>query len=135
MHSRYMLRKVPIVLLAQVNGEDAGTVLLDELTTGIGYVYYIAVARNHRTAGIGGKLLDMAMDRLRSEGMDEVYAVRDEENQAAEQLFGSRGFSEVDLHSFSERFGFWQAWGLRRRMTMVYGELLMGRKLGGKKGF
>lgn len=133
LHARYMLRSVPTVILATVEGRDSGTMLLDNLTPAIGYVYYIAVAREYRHGGIGGRMLDYALTRMKREGKEEMYAVRDSENKAAGHLFGSRGFSEVDLKDFSKRFGFWRAMRLRRRMTMVYGELLMSKSLQGVK--
>lgn len=127
MHAKYILKRADIALLATIDGNDAGLILVDRITSTMGYVFYIAVSRAYRRQGIGGALLDRAIGIMEEEGMKDIYAVRDEENMAAERLFGSRLFKGVSLHEFSKNYGFWQSRRLRRRMTMVFGETMMRR--------
>lgn len=130
MHARYTLKRADIALVATAGGREKGLVLIDRLTPKIGYVYYIAVARDFRHMGLGGRLLDSALRLMREEGIEEVYAVREEDNIGAQALFNSRKFEEVNLHDFTRRFGYLRSLRLRRQMTMVRGETLMRKELG-----
>ncbi len=128
-HARYKLKRVDVVRVARVAGEDAGLIMIQRLEPDIGYVYYIAVARKHRHHGIGGTLLDDAIEMMKEEGMREVYAVRDEGNIGSQKLFESRQFEALEMNEFLERFGRRKAMSLKRRMTLVSGEVLLRRGL------
>ncbi len=128
-HAQYKLKRVDVVRVAGVAGEDAGLIMIQRLEPHIGYVYYIAVARKHRHHGIGGMLLDDAIEMMKEEGMREVYAVRDEGNIGSQKLFESRQFETLEISEFSERFGWRRAMSLKRRMTLVSGEVLLRRSL------
>ncbi len=128
-HARYKLKRVDVVRVDMVAGEDAGLIMIQRLEPDIGYVYYIAVARKHRHHGIGGTLLDDAIEMMKEEGMREVYAVRDEGNIGSQKLFESRQFETLEMNDFSERFGRRKAMSLKRRMTLVSGEVLLSRSL------
>lgn len=128
-HARYKLKRVDVVRVARVAGEDAGLIMIQRLEPNIGYVYYVAVARRHRHHGIGGTLLDDAIKMMKEKGMSEVYAVRDEGNIGSQKLFESRQFETLEMDEFSERFGWRRAMRLKRKMTLVSGEVLLRRSL------
>lgn len=128
-HAKRTLREVPIVRAAEVDGAILGVSLLERLVPEAGYVYYLAVAQAHRHRGIGGVLLDDALRIFRRDGAQVVYGAVEEENQASLALFRSRGFRPVERKETSYRDGGLGAWGLRRRMWLVGGEVLMGFRI------
>ena len=86
-----------IVLVA---ADDAGAVLgysaairaLDE-----GEILNVAVAAGARRHGIGGLLLDSALDSLRASDVRKVYLEVRESNEPAKTLYRSRGFSPLSI--------------------------------------
>lgn len=58
-----------------------------------------------------------------------VYAAAEEENAASIALFLSRGFRSVERRERGYLEGGLGAWGLRSRMWIVSGEVLLGRRL------
>src|SRR2546427_11622861 len=58
MHSRRTLRDIELVRAAMSSGKPVGLVMLKMLMEGVGYVYYIAVAKASRKKGIGKLLLE-----------------------------------------------------------------------------
>jgi len=125
-HAKRTLREATTVRAAQVGGVLAGVAMLERLVPEVGYVYYVAVGAAFRRRGIGGRLLDDALERFRREGADVVYAAVDEENVASLALFRSRGFRRVERKERGYREGGLGAWGLRSRMWLVSGEVLLG---------
>lgn len=115
----------------EVDGVPAGLCMLKVLEKEIGYVYYIAVARDYRKRGIGGALLDDALHCFRGLEVMEVYASM--ENEDAARLFGSKGFTRTDFGRVSDRYGFLHALSLYKSMLAVPGEVLMHLDLGGPK--
>ena len=128
-HAKRTLRDVQVVRGAEVGGELVGVAMLERLVPEVGYVYYIAVASAHRRAGIGGVLLDDAIERFRREGAQILYAAVQSDNAPSLALFTSRGLREVARKERNYQEGGLGAWGLRSRMRLVYGELLLGRRL------
>ncbi len=128
-HAKRTLRTVSVVRAALVGGELAGVSLLERLGPEVGYVYYLAVGARHRRTGIGGLLLDDALERFRSEGVVVVYGAVEEENRSSRRLFESRRFRLVDRNETSYRLGGLGAQGLRTRMWIVHGEVLYGLRL------
>ena len=55
----------------------------------------LAVHSAHRSAGIGGKLLDTMLAKLRESGAENVYLEVRESNASARKLYESRGFEEI----------------------------------------
>lgn len=79
--------------------EDAGGVVA-------GYAIAIAVAdeaeilnlavhEQKRQHGVGGKLLDSTVEKVRMRGAEQIYLEVRESNEAARKLYTSRGFGEV----------------------------------------
>ena len=55
----------------------------------------LAVRPVDRGAGLGGKLLDAAIDEATSRGAEQVFLEVRESNDSARRLYASRGFKEV----------------------------------------
>ncbi len=128
-HAKRTLREVPLVRVAELAGEVVGVALLDRLVPRVGYVYYIAVLARHRGEGIGSRLLADALDRFRPAGVEVVYAAVRAENAPSRALFEHRGFQTVARKERLWSEGGLGAWGLRSRMRLVPGEVLLGLRL------
>jgi ribosomal protein S18 acetylase RimI-like enzyme len=87
------------------------------------------VGETVRHQGIGGLLLDDALARFRSEGARIVYGAAEEDNTTSIALFRSRGFRVVERDEPGLKEGGLGAWGLRSRMMLVSGEVLLGLRL------
>lgn len=128
-HAKRTLRDITHVRGAEVSGELVGVSMLERLAPEVGYVYYLAVLSAVRGHGIGARLLDDALERFARDGITVVYAAAEVDNVPSRKLFASRGFREVERHEPSYREGGLGAWGLRSRMRVVPGEVLLGRRL------
>jgi L-amino acid N-acyltransferase YncA len=128
-HAKRTLREVPTVRAATPDGEVLGVSLLDRLAPEVGYVYYIVVLSAHRGRGIGRALLDDALAIFRRTGAWVVYAAVQADNVPSRRLFERRGFRTVERKETGWREGGLGAWGLRSRMRLVPGELLLGLRL------
>jgi len=128
-HAKRTLRRVSIVRGALDGDRLVGVSMLEDLAPGVGYVYYIAVSRDHRKLKVGSFLLDDALGRFRSQNAEIVYAAAEEDNAASLALFRSRGFRVVERNELGYREGGLGAWGLRSKMMVVSGEVLLGVRL------
>jgi ribosomal protein S18 acetylase RimI-like enzyme len=128
-HAKRTLRTIGRVRAAHLEGALAGISMLDRLTPEVGYVYYLAVGEAFRGRGVGGALLDDAIELFRNEGARILYGAAEEENEPSLKLFRSRGFRPIEPAERGFREGGLGAWGLRSRMMLVHGEILMGRFL------
>jgi len=129
-HAKRTLRSATWVRAVVRDGEVAAVSVLERLDPEVGYVYYLSTAVSHRRSGLGGRLLDDALELFRREGIKVVYGAAEEENAASIALFRSRGFRPVERKELGFREGGLGAWGLRSRMTLVGGEVLLGLRLG-----
>lgn len=130
-HARRTLQSIDVVRAARTaEGEDAGLVMLKVLAEGAGYVYYVAVPPRFRRQGIGGRLLDDALSSFARMGVRDVYASVEEDNVESKALFGSRGFERVGGSEMAKRYGRLRSLLMYREMTVVPGELLLGKHLG-----
>lgn len=128
-HAKRTLRTVSRVRAAVVGDEIVGVALLERLNSAVGYVYYLAVRSSYRRRGVGARLLDDAIEGFARSGVRVVYAAAEEENAASIALFLSRGFRSVERRERGYLEGGLGAWGLRSRMWIVSGEVLLGRRL------
>jgi ribosomal protein S18 acetylase RimI-like enzyme len=128
-HAKRTLREIGSVRAVELRDAIVGASMLDQLLPEVGYVYYVFVGENHRRQGIAGRLLDDALARFRSNGTRVVFAAAEEENLASRALFRSRGFRDVERNEPGWQEGGLGAWGLRTRMRLVSGEVLMGLRL------
>ena len=128
-HSKHTLIDSETVREAIVNDERAGLVILKDLGTKLGYVYYIAVGRKFRGKGIGGKLLDNSLSYFFDKGMQEVYASIEEDNVESERLFESRDFQKTSRAELAKKYGTINSFVLLRKMVAVPGEHILVRQL------
>jgi len=128
-HAKRTLREVPIARAAERSGELVGLSLLDLLVPEVGYVYYLIVLGTERGRGLGGRLLDDALAIFRARDVEVVYAAVRSDNAPSLRLFQRRGFRSVERKETSWKDGGLGAWGLRSRMRLVPGELLLGLRL------
>ncbi len=128
-HAKRTLHEIATVRAIDLDGTIVGASMLDQLLPEVGYVYYVFVGDHHRREGVGGRLLDDALSRFWSNSTRVVYAAAEEENVASRELFRSRGFRIVDRDERNWQEGGLGAWGLRTRMRLVSGEVLLGLRL------
>jgi ribosomal protein S18 acetylase RimI-like enzyme len=133
-HAKRTLREIATVRGFDSEGELRGIAMVETLVPGVGYVYYIAVRSADRRRGVGARLLDDALQRFAAEGVRVVYAAAEADNAGSIGLFRSRGFREVSRKEPGYREGGLGAWGLRSRMRIVWGEVLLGRRLAPEPG-
>lgn len=128
-HAKRTLRTATWVRAVSFRDQVVAVSVLERLDPEVGYVYYLSTAQTHRREGLGGLLLDDALTLFRREGARVAYAAAEADNVPSIALFRSRGFREVERKELSFREGGLGAWGLRSRMTLVGGELLLGLRL------
>jgi len=129
-HARRTLQSIDVVRAARTaEGEDAGLIMLKRLAEGAGYVYYVAVPPSFRRQGIGGRLLDDAIACFAQMSVLDVYASVEEDNLESKTLFGSRGFERLKGSEMAERYGRIRSLLMYREMTVVPGEILLGKRL------
>jgi ribosomal protein S18 acetylase RimI-like enzyme len=128
-HAKRTLREAGEVRAAVRDEEVLAVSMLERLEPEVGYVYYLAVAAQHRREGLGALLLDDALARFSAGGVEVVYAAAEEDNAPSIALFRSRGFRVVERKELGYREGGLGAWGLRSRMRVVGGEVLLGKRL------
>ncbi len=128
-HSKKTLMKIEVVEEAVIDEQPAGLVMLKTLYDSIGYVYYVAVARDYRRRKIGTRLLEYSLEYFSRRGAREVYASIEEENAESEGLFLSRGFARTSYGEVSSKYGYLRALSLYRKMLVVPGETLLCRPL------
>ncbi len=128
-HAKRTLHTVSLVRAAWLGPDLVGVALLERLVPEVGYVYYLSVGAGHRQHGVGHALLDDALEHFRSVGAEVVYAAVEEENEPSLGLFRSRGFRTTERKETSYRDGGLGAWGLRSRMWVVPGEVLLGLRI------
>ena len=129
-HAKRTLRTATWVRAASLGGEIVGVSVLERLEPEVGYIYYLSVALAHRREGLGAVLLDDALELFRRENASVAYGAAEDDNAASIALFRSRGFRLVERKELSFRDGGLGACGLRSRMTLVGGEVLLGLRLG-----
>jgi ribosomal protein S18 acetylase RimI-like enzyme len=133
-HAKRTLHNATWVRAAVLHGEVVAVSILERIDPEVGYVYYLSTAQSHRREGLGGLLLDDALALFRREQARVAYGAAEEDNAASIALFRSRGFRPVERKELGFREGGLGAWGLRSRMTLVGGEILMGLRLGPTPG-
>lgn len=128
-HAKRTLRSVEVVRAAWHGSDLVGVAMLERLVPEVGYVYYLSVRAARRRQGVGAALLDDALEQFRADGAEVVYAAAESDNEPSLALFRSRGFRVVERKETSYREGGLGAWGLRSRMWIVSGEVLLGLRL------
>ena len=108
--------------------------MLKTLEQGVGYVYYVAVARAHRHTGVATLLLKDALDLFRDARLVEAFASVEGDNIPSEKLFAAEGFTRVSFPEVSKRHGPLRAINMYRMMVVVPGEILMHKLLDQNSG-
>ncbi len=129
MHSKRTLRDVELVRVALSSGKPVGLVMVKMLEKGVGYVYYIAVARAHRKQGIAKRLLEDALRLFIASAVKEVFASVEENNIPSEALFASEGFTRTSFTEVSKNHGSLHTLNMYRAMTVVPGEILLRKTI------
>lgn len=124
-HSKKILHEVGTVRAAILSAAPVGLIMLKTLEMGVGYVYYIAVARAQRRKGVGRLLLKDAFRIFKDAGAVEVYASVEGDNAPSEGLFASEGFAKTSFAEVSRRHGPLRALNMYRMMVVVPGEILL----------
>jgi L-amino acid N-acyltransferase YncA len=129
MHSRKTLRDIELVRAAMSSDKPVGLVMLKTLDRSVGYVYYIAVARENRKKGIGKLLLEDALKYFKATSMKEVFASVEEDNEPSEALFASEGFAQTGFGEVSKKHGHLRTLNMYREMLVVPGEVLLRKAI------
>jgi ribosomal protein S18 acetylase RimI-like enzyme len=129
-HSKRTLREAETVRAAVSSGEPIGLIIPKIIERGVGYIFYVAVARSHRGTGVASMLVKDALDRFRVEGVIEVFASVEEDNLPSEKLFAAEGFARTSLGEVSKKHGTVHTLNMYRVMVVVPGEALLRRALG-----
>jgi len=127
MHSRRTLRTIELVRAVVSSGKPVGLTMLKTLEEGVGYVYYIAVPRDHRRKGFVKLLLEDAIQHFKASSIKEIFASVEEDNEPSEALFASKGFARTSLSELSKKHGPLHALNMYREMWVVPGEVLLHR--------
>lgn len=128
-HSRRFLKEAEDVWTAMLDGEPIGVLIPKLLREGLGYIYYVAVRERYRGRGIGGRLLDHALEDFSRKGAESILASIEEDNAQSHALFESRGFTPTDFDSISAEWGRLEAARLYSKMMVVPGERLLRRRM------
>ena len=121
--------KIEVVREAVVDERPVGLVMLKTLYKSIGYVYYVAVAKDYRRRKVATRLLEHSLEYFSGLGVREVYASIEEGNVESDGLFRSRGFAKTSYREVSNKHGYLRALNLYRKMLVVPGETLLCRPL------
>jgi ribosomal protein S18 acetylase RimI-like enzyme len=131
-HSKSTLYEIGRVRAAMVGGRSVGLAMLKTVGDGVGYVYYIAVARAFRRRGVGRMLLEDALAYFSGIGARVVYA--SVENDEGASLFLSKGFRKTGFGEVSKKYGLMRAISMYRSMLAVPGEVLLQANLAQDNG-
>ncbi len=129
MHSQRILHHIELVRAATISGKPVGLVMLKILEGTVGYVYYIAVAKDQRKRGIGKLLLEDSLRYFKENKLKEVFASVEKDNEPSERLFASEGFTKTSFSEVSKDHGNLQTINMYRVMTVVPGEILLRKTI------
>lgn len=122
--------EIETVRAALVENRPVGLIMLKTIHDVVGYVYYVAVARDFRGKKISSRLLDHSLEDFLGRGIREVYASIEEDNMASAGLFKSRAFERTGYGEVSKKYGILKAINMYRQMLVVPGEILLCRQVG-----
>jgi ribosomal protein S18 acetylase RimI-like enzyme len=129
-HSMMKLRECNEVLVAcNKDAQPVGLAILEKLQMKAGYIFYIAVARYGRGAGVGSRLLDEALKYFNEVRFTRVFAAVEQENIPSLKLFMSKGFTKTGFGELVKTYGFLTAISMYRQMVVVPGEILLVKEL------
>jgi ribosomal protein S18 acetylase RimI-like enzyme len=126
-HARRTLFSVTWVREATRGDTQTGLSMSKMLGQGAGYVYYIAVSPSWREKGIGGLLLDDAIQLLRVAGAREIFACVRADNTPSIRLLWSRNFVRTGFRELVLVNGLCRAARFWMRMVVAPGEKVFVR--------
>ncbi len=86
--------------VAESNGSVIGTVMCGQ-DFRRGYIYHLVVSESHYGKGIGGQLLEKALDSLRKIGIIKCHAMVIDGNPSAEYFWAKRGWQKQVTSQYS----------------------------------
>ncbi|MGA2381735.1 MAG: GNAT family N-acetyltransferase [Spirochaetia bacterium] len=128
-HAQRTLRSVKWVREATQGDTQVGLTMFTMLEQSSGYIYYIAVTPSQRAKGVGGFLLDDALQLLRTSGALEIIACVRTDNIPSIRLLQSRDFVRTGFRELVLLKGFASAARLWMRMVVAPGEKVFIRVL------
>lgn len=100
--AKKVMRDPDLFLVAESDGEVIGS-LIGGYDGRRGLLYHLAVARDFRQKGVGGRLLDEVETRLRAKGCLKCYLMVALDNPDAELFYQKRGWHLMDyIHPFGK---------------------------------
>ena len=103
-------------------GRVVGCVAIDEYSPSLAELVSLAVAPEAQGRGLGGRLIEAAVDLARRRGYPEVFAV-----SLADNLFMSTGFHETRVDRFPEKR--WRYQGVSRSEMSIAKKFCFSREL------
>jgi ribosomal protein S18 acetylase RimI-like enzyme len=88
-------RDPDLFLVAETDGKIVGSVI-GGYDGRRGLLYHLAVAKEHRQRGVGGRLLDEIEARLRAKGCLKCYLMVTLDNPEVERFYEKRGWHFMD---------------------------------------
>ena len=128
-HAKRTLREIAVVRAARSPGGPVGVIMVKALDQKAGYVYYVAVAREHRGKGVAALLLTDALEKFKAGKLEDVYASVEEDNAPSAGLFLAHGFARTSFAEVAKRFGMLRAANMYRVMMVVPGEFLLHKSI------
>lgn len=124
-HAKRTLREIEAVRAARGSSGPVGVIMVKALEQKAGYVYYVAVTREHRGKGVATLLLTDALEKFKAGKIEDVYASVEEGNAPSTGLFLAHGFARTSFAELAKRFGTLRAVNMYRVMMVVPGEFLL----------
>lgn len=93
--ARFLRRNPTTCFAAEKHGRMIGSILAGN-DGRRGYIYHTAVAVSEREQGVGGALVDAAMDALAREGIAKAALVVFARNEQGNRFWQNRGFTTRD---------------------------------------
>lgn len=89
---KYLKRNPATCFVAELDGEIVG-VILSGHDGRRGFIHHMAVAESEQRRGLGGRLLEKALQALEAEGIGKVALVVFERNEKGNAFWEKHGFS------------------------------------------
>ena len=90
--SKYLERNPGTSFVAETDGKIVGVILCGH-DGRRGIIQHACVSPDHRRSGIGAKLVDLALDSLKAEGINKVLLVAFKKNEGGNRFWESMGFT------------------------------------------
>ena len=90
--NKYLERNPGTSFVAETDGKIVGVILCGH-DGRRGIIQHACVSPDHRRSGIGAKLVDLALDSLKAEGINKVLLVAFKKNEGGNRFWESMGFT------------------------------------------